>query len=64
MIRSYTVSNVSLDNIVMGKDDSLIYVTYPTGFVAALNYPLLDPIEYTEYHVHNTNITQVCSENF
>ena len=43
----------------MGKDDTLMFVTYPGGHVASLKCPLQEPIDFFEYRIHNTYITHV-----
>ena len=51
-------------SIVMGKDDSVMFVTYPGGFVASLKCPLQEPIEFSEYHIHISDISQVMNLSF
>ncbi|KAJ8674194.1 hypothetical protein QAD02_005456 [Eretmocerus hayati] len=58
--RSYAVPGIEPEILVMGNEMSLMFISYPGGFVASLKYPLQDPIEYQDHHVHNANITQMC----
>ncbi|XP_016840844.1 cilia- and flagella-associated protein 57 [Nasonia vitripennis] len=59
VIRAYNMPGIQPSSIVMGKDDSLMFLTYPGGFVASLKYPLTDPVEFNEYHIHCSNISQM-----
>jgi hypothetical protein len=56
---SFVIPGVEPKIIVMGKNDTLMFITYPGGFVASLNYPIQDPVEYNEYHYHCADIAHV-----
>ncbi|KAL7287547.1 hypothetical protein TKK_0018316 [Trichogramma kaykai] len=59
VVRVYHFRNIEPSHIAMSKDDALVYVTYPGGFVASLDYPLVDPIELTEYRLHDADVSQM-----
>lgn len=59
MILTYEMPNIEPSGIAMGTDDSLMFVTYPGGFIASIKYPLQNPLEFHEYHIHYSDISKV-----
>ncbi|XP_011502621.1 PREDICTED: cilia- and flagella-associated protein 57 [Ceratosolen solmsi marchali] len=58
-IYSFNIPNIQPTKILMGKSDSLMFITYSGGFVGLLKSPIQDPIEFKEYHFHHSDITQI-----
>lgn len=59
VIRVYNMLEVEPQGLVLGKDNSLMFVNYPNGFVASLKHPLQSPVEFHDYHMHYTDISKV-----
>ncbi|XP_058799790.1 cilia- and flagella-associated protein 57 [Phymastichus coffea] len=59
LVRAYNIPSAQLSKVVMGKDDNLMFVAYPGGFVGSVKYPMTDPVELNEYHYHCTDISRM-----
>lgn len=55
--REFQIKNIELTSLLMGKSDSLMFITSPGGSILSFKFPLQEPIEYQEFHIHCANIT-------
>lgn len=55
--RNLKIIGCKLDNMVLARSDLMIFVTGGTGNLVSIQFPLLDKAVFSEFHMHNQNIT-------
>ncbi|XP_033229090.1 cilia- and flagella-associated protein 57 [Belonocnema kinseyi] len=56
--RSFTL-NLELSLVAMGKENSIMLATCSGGAVLSIRYPLQEPVEYLDFRIHRSDITEM-----
>lgn len=60
VIREYSLRDNEMELMTMGRDDFAMFVTSPGGVIVSLKYPLQEPLDSTEFHLHSADVTNLC----
>jgi hypothetical protein len=61
ILQAVTVPEQQLDCIVLSHSNQMMFIATRNGSVLSVQYPLQEPVQYTEHHMHNHPITRVSS---
>ncbi|XP_063983193.1 cilia- and flagella-associated protein 57 [Diachasmimorpha longicaudata] len=59
VVRELAMTKNDLAFLLLGKNDSLFFATCPGGVILSFKVPLLESLEYKDFHIHSTNITNI-----
>ncbi|EGI57209.1 WD repeat-containing protein 65, partial [Acromyrmex echinatior] len=67
IVREFRLPGKEMQQIIMGKDDLMLFITSPSGIIISLKSPLQTPIESMDFHIHCVDITRIAfsyNENY
>ncbi|KAG5320575.1 CFA57 protein, partial [Acromyrmex heyeri] len=67
IVREFRLPGKEMQQIIMGKDDLMLFITSPNGIIISLKSPLQTPIESMDFHIHCVDITRIAlsyNENY
>ncbi|KAG5321315.1 CFA57 protein, partial [Pseudoatta argentina] len=67
IVREFRLPGKEMQQIIMGKDDLILFITSPSGIIISLKSPLQTPIESMDFHIHCVDITRIAlsyNENY
>lgn len=59
IIRNLKIIGIKLDNIILAHSDMMLFVTGGKGTIVSIQFPLLDKAVFSEFHMHNKNVTAI-----
>ncbi|XP_031833358.1 testes of unusual size [Nomia melanderi] len=57
--REYNIPGTSMSNMVLGKQDQVLFVVCAGGNILSVKYPLQEPVVYSEFNVHSVHVTKI-----
>ncbi|XP_043277268.1 cilia- and flagella-associated protein 57 [Venturia canescens] len=60
IIRELMINEKKMLVLIMSKDDFGMFIGSPDGLIIFVRYPLQEPLDTTEFHVHCADITSMC----
>jgi len=48
-----------MNEMVLGKDDTLLFITSPSGVIISLKSPIQTSVESADFHMHCVDVTKV-----
>lgn len=57
--RNLKIIGIKLDNIVLAHSDMMLFVTGGKGTIVSIQFPLLDKAVFSEFHMHDSNVTAI-----
>ncbi|XP_033323342.1 testes of unusual size [Megalopta genalis] len=57
--REYNLPGVTMNNMLLGKLDQVLFIVCPGGNILSVNYPLQEPVLYSEFNIHAVDITKI-----
>lgn len=60
VIREFMINDAKMLVLRMSKDDFGMFIGSPEGLIIFVKYPMQEPLDTTEFHVHCADITSMC----
>ncbi|XP_035724749.1 cilia- and flagella-associated protein 57-like [Vespa mandarinia] len=59
VVSEFTLMDKAIDHMVMGKNDTFLFLTCLGGIILSLKCPLQLSVEFIDFHIHSSDITKI-----